>query len=160
MVKIKKSFLTPKWLVVKTMYEQGTNGSDKYGTNFTIGGELDKLTREFVDIIGEFTHEFGWDCVIEGVKMDLWKERIWSLIENAGLLPDIACRHLLIVAVSNTITFLLYNLAIFTNNLFTSLINACLLVFVTGCHFLFLSSLSHVPNKQIASEVCIFQRSP
>ena len=90
MVKIKKSFLTPKWLVVKTMYEQGTNGSDKYGTNFTIGGELDKLTREFVDIIGEFTHEFGWDCVIEGVKMDLWKERIWSLIENAGLLPDIA----------------------------------------------------------------------
>ena len=69
---------------------QGTNGSDKYGTNFAIGGELDKLTREFVDIIGEFTHEFGWDCVIEGVKMDLWKERIWSLIENAGLLPDIA----------------------------------------------------------------------
>lgn len=90
MTKIKKSFLTPKWLVVKTIYEQGTNGSDKYGTNFTIGGELDKLTREFVDIIGEFTHEFGWDCVIEGVKMDLWKERIWSLIENAGLLPDIA----------------------------------------------------------------------
>ena len=90
MVKIKKSFLTPKWLEVKLMYEQGTNGSDKYGTNFAIGGELDKLTREFVDIIGEFTHEFGWDCVIEGVKMDLWKERIWSLIENAGLLPDIA----------------------------------------------------------------------
>jgi hypothetical protein len=24
--------------------------------------------------------------------MDLWKERIWSLIENAGLLPDIAWR--------------------------------------------------------------------
>ena len=90
MAKIKKSFLTPKWLVVKTMYENGTNGSDKYGTNFDIGGELDKLTREFIDIIGEYTHQFGWDCVIEGVKMDLWKERIWSLIENAGLLPDIA----------------------------------------------------------------------
>ena len=29
MAKIKKSFLTPKWLVVKTIYEQGTNGSDK-----------------------------------------------------------------------------------------------------------------------------------
>ena len=90
MVKIKKSFLTPKWLVVKTMYENGTNGSDKYGTNFDIGGELDKLTREFIDIIGEYTHQFGWDCVIEGVKMDLWKERIWSLVENAGLLPEIA----------------------------------------------------------------------
>ena len=90
MAKMKKEFLTPKWLVVKSMYENGTNGSDKYGTNFSIGGELDKLTREFIDIIGEFTHEFGWDCVIEGVKMDLWKERIWSLVENAGLLPEIA----------------------------------------------------------------------
>ena len=90
MAKIKKSFLTPKWLVVKTMYENGTNGSDKYGTNFDIGGELDKLTREFIDIIGDYTHQFGWDCVIEGVKMDLWKERIWSLVENAGLLPEIA----------------------------------------------------------------------
>ena len=85
MAKIKKSFLTPKWLVVKTMYENGTNGSDKYGTNFDIGGELDKLTREFIDIIGEYTHQFGWDCVIEGVKMDLWKERIWSLVENANI---------------------------------------------------------------------------
>mgnify|MGYP001444270783 FL=1 len=90
MAKIEKSFLTPKWLVVKTMYENGTNGSDKYGTNFDIGGELDKLTREFIDIIGEYTHQFGWDCIIEGVKMDLWKERIWSLVENAGLLPEIA----------------------------------------------------------------------
>ena len=90
MAKIEKSFLTPKWLEVKSMYENGTNGSDKYGTNFEIGGELDKLTREFIDIIGEYTHQFGWECVIEGVKMDLWKERIWSLIENAGLLQEIA----------------------------------------------------------------------
>jgi len=90
MTKMKKEFLTPKWLEIKLMYETGTNGSDKYGTNFEINGELDKLTRDFIDIIGEFTREFGWDCIIEGVKMDLWKERIWSLVENAGLLPEIA----------------------------------------------------------------------
>ena len=90
MAKINKSFLTPKWLKIKTMYEAGTNGSDKYGTNFEIEGELDMLCHDFIDTIGEFTHEFGWDCVIEGVKMDLWKERIWSLVENAGLLPEIA----------------------------------------------------------------------
>ena len=90
MAKMKKEFLTPKWLEIKLMYETGTNGSDKYGTNFEINGELDKLTRDFIDIIGEFTREFGWDCIIEGVKMDLWKERIWSLVENAGLLPEIA----------------------------------------------------------------------
>lgn len=91
-VKVKKSFLTPKWVEVKEMYEKGTNGSDKYGKNFKIGGELDMLATEFVDIIGELTRQFGWACVIEDVKMDLWKERIWSLIENAGLLPEIAWR--------------------------------------------------------------------
>lgn len=92
MAKVEKSFLTPKWLEIKEMYEKGTNGSSKYGTNFKIEGELDMLCHDFIDTIGEFTHEFGWDCVIEGVKMDLWKERIWSLVENAGLLPEIAWR--------------------------------------------------------------------
>ena len=90
MTKMKKQFLTPKWLEIKLMYENGTNGSDKYGTNFKVRGELDNLTRDFIDIIGEFTREFGWSCIIEDVKMDLWKERIWSLVENAGLLPEIA----------------------------------------------------------------------
>jgi len=92
MAKIEKSFLTPKWLVVKEMYETGTNGSDKFGSNFPVDGELNELSSEFTDILGELTRQFGWDCVIEGVKMDLWKERIWSLIENAGLLPEIAWR--------------------------------------------------------------------
>ena len=92
MAKAKKQFLTPKWIEVKEMYEKGTNGSDKYGKNFKIGGELDILVTEFVDIIGELTRQFGWGCVIEDIKMDLWKERIWSLIENAGLLPEIAWR--------------------------------------------------------------------
>lgn len=92
MAKIEKSFLTPKWLVAKKMFEDGTNGSDKYGTNFPVDGELNELTVEFVEILGELTRRFGWDSVIEGVKMDLWKERIWSLVENAGLLPEIAWR--------------------------------------------------------------------
>ena len=90
MSKIEKSIVTPKWLQIKEMYEQGTNGSNKYGTNFEIGGELDELALELVDLLGEITQQQGWDCVIEGVKMDLWKERVWSLIENAGLLPEIA----------------------------------------------------------------------
>ena len=90
MSKIEKSIVTPKWLKIKEMYEQGTNGSNKYGTNFEIGGELDELSLEFVNMLGEITQKFGWDCIVEGVKMDLWKERIWAVIENAGLLADIA----------------------------------------------------------------------
>ena len=92
MAKMQKQFLTPKWLEVKEMYEKGTNGSDKYGTNFPVKGELNDLTTEFIDIIGELTRQFGFECVIEEVHMNLWKERIWSLIENAGLLPEIAWR--------------------------------------------------------------------
>lgn len=90
MAKIEKSIVTPKWLKIKSMYEQDTNGSDKYGTNFKIGGKLDILALELVDMLGEITQQQGFDCVVEDVKMDLWKERVWSLIENAGLLPEIA----------------------------------------------------------------------
>jgi hypothetical protein len=90
MSKVEKSIVTPQWLKIKAIYEAGTNGSSKYGTNFEIGGELDELSLEFVNMLGEITQKFGWDCIVEGVKMDLWKERIWALIENAGLLADIA----------------------------------------------------------------------
>jgi len=90
MSKVEKSFITPKWLVIKSMYEAGTNGSDEYGSNFEIGGELDELCDEFIDMIGEITHQKGFDYIAEGVHLNLWKERIWSLVENAGLLPNIA----------------------------------------------------------------------
>jgi hypothetical protein len=85
-----KSILTAEWLTIKSMYEANTNGSNKYGTNFPIDGELDQLSMSFIDKVGALTTQLGFDCVIDGVKMDLWKERIWSLVENAGLLPEIA----------------------------------------------------------------------
>jgi|TARA_R110000796_G_scaffold45684_1_gene110644 hypothetical protein len=87
-----KSFLTPKWLIIKEMYKTGTNGSEKYGTNFPTDGELNVLSTEFVEILGELTRKFGFESTIEEIHMNLWKERIWSLIENAGLLPEIAWR--------------------------------------------------------------------
>ena len=67
MAKAKKLVLTNEWVEIKEMFEAGTNGCDDYGKNFEIGGELDILT-----------------------KMNLWKERLWSVVENAGLLAPIA----------------------------------------------------------------------
>ena len=87
-----KSIVTPKWQKIKAMYEAGTNGSDAYGKNFPLDGELDILCCEFIDMLGTITQEYGWGVIIEDIKMDLWKERIWSLVENAGLLPEIAWR--------------------------------------------------------------------
>tara|TARA_R110000796_G_scaffold252421_1_gene386707 strand:- start:2191 stop:2613 length:423 start_codon:yes stop_codon:yes gene_type:complete len=92
MAKPQKTIVTPMWVQIKAMYEAGTNGSDKYGTNFEIDGELDKLCCKFIDLMGEITTKFGFSTTVEDIKMDLWKERIWSLVENAGLLPEIAWR--------------------------------------------------------------------
>lgn len=89
-MKIEKMMVTPKWQEIKAMYKAGTNGSDEYGENFPIDGELDLLTQHFIGIIAKITLDRGFDCVVEDVKMDLWKERIWTLVENSGLLPNIA----------------------------------------------------------------------
>ena len=98
MAKAIKQTVTPMWLEIKEFYTNNTktkakaNNAPRYGTNFPINGELDKMCHDFIDLMGELTHEFGYECVIEDIKMDLWKERIWSLVENAGLLPEIAWR--------------------------------------------------------------------
>ena len=90
MAKAKRLILTNEWVEMKEMFEKGTNGDDTYGKNFEIGGELDILSRTFLDKLGDLTSLKGYYCVIDGVKMNLWKERLWSVIENAGLLAPIA----------------------------------------------------------------------
>ena len=57
MAKPIKTIVTPKWQKIKAMYEAGTNGSDKYGTNFEIEGELDLMCHEFIDMMGEITQD-------------------------------------------------------------------------------------------------------
>jgi len=90
MAKGKKLVLTNEWVEIKEIFEANTNGNEEYGKNFEIGGELDILTRSFLDRLGDITTLRGYYCVIDDIKMDLWKERIWSVIENAGLLAPIA----------------------------------------------------------------------
>ena len=90
MVKAKRLILTNEWVEIKEMFEEGTNGCEDYGKNFEIGGKLDILTRSFLDRLGDITTHKGYYCVIDGVKMNLWKERLWSVVENAGLLAPIA----------------------------------------------------------------------
>ena len=89
-MKVEKSILTPKWQEIKAMFEANTNGSKEYGSNFELDGELDQLTQHFLGYIAKLTLSRGFDAEVEGVSLNLWKERIWSLIENAGLLPNIA----------------------------------------------------------------------
>ena len=90
MPKAENISLTPQWMEIKQMFEANTNGCKEYGKNFPLDGELDELTQHFVGKIALITLDKGFDAMIEGVKLDLWKERIWSLIENAGLLPEVS----------------------------------------------------------------------
>ena len=90
MSKAKRLVLTNEWVEIKEMFEANTNGCEDYGKNFEIGGKLDILTRSFLDRLGDITTHKGYHCVIDGVKMNLWKERLWSVVENAGLLAPIA----------------------------------------------------------------------
>ena len=92
MKKVEKLIVTPKWVEIKEMFEKNTNNSSKFGTNFKIGGELDKLSFELVELLSELTLEYGYNCNVEDVPLDLWKERVWILIEKAGLLPEVAWR--------------------------------------------------------------------
>lgn len=92
-MKVEKSYVATNWLEIKEMYDNGTNGSDRYGTNFPIGGELDILTSEFIYDLGEITQRNGYNFIVDDVKLDLWKDRIWCLVENAGLLREIAWKE-------------------------------------------------------------------
>lgn len=86
MSEIKKLPVTAKWLKIKGMYERGTNGNKEFGENFQPGGDLDTMVLDFIEMLGDITYRFGFQCTVEDVKMDLWKERIDSVLTGAGLL--------------------------------------------------------------------------
>jgi hypothetical protein len=49
----------------------------------------DNKLMEFVWKLADYTMEGFKDAdVIEGVKLETWKERVWFAIQNAGLLPE------------------------------------------------------------------------
>jgi hypothetical protein len=78
--------ITDQFNQIKSIYKAGTNSRTKYGENFPIGGELDILCQEFLLELAKLTVEGGYKQTVEGIKLDVWKDRVWNLYENAGLL--------------------------------------------------------------------------
>jgi len=85
-----KVTLTGLFNKIKEIYKLEGNGSTEYGSNFKINGQFDNLTEEFLGLLGLITENVGYNTKVENVSLDLWKDRIWNIIENAGLLPNIA----------------------------------------------------------------------
>ena len=94
MAKMQKQYVTPMWLEIKEFYEQNTktkakaSNAPRYGTNFPIGGELDKMSSEFViygkkeyghmNLVGKFgigkclLPEIAWRDDKEKDKKETW----------------------------------------------------------------------------------------
>jgi hypothetical protein len=82
-----KKYLTKKWHEIERIYNLSTKNTNVYGNNFHIEGELDTLIDYFLVYLSKLTLKYGYDYTVEGVHLDIWKRRIWTLTENAGLLP-------------------------------------------------------------------------
>jgi hypothetical protein len=74
----KTNVITPLWLKCQEILKSGDL-------------ELaDNKLMEFVWKLADYTMQGFKDAdVIEGVKLETWKERVWFAIENAGLLPEL-----------------------------------------------------------------------
>ena len=47
---------------------------------------FDVLSMDLINLLGECT--MAGVVEVEGLHIDKWKDRVWNLIENAGLLPE------------------------------------------------------------------------
>jgi hypothetical protein len=73
----KTNIVTPMWLKCQDILKSGDM-------------ELaDTKLMELVWKLADYTVTGYRDYdIIEGVKLEVWKERVWFAIENAGLLPE------------------------------------------------------------------------
>jgi hypothetical protein len=77
---IKTKFpITNQFLTLKNMFKDGVTNLE----------EFDYLSAKLLVDLTELTeHGVKGDDKIEGVNLDLWKDRVWHLIERTGLLPE------------------------------------------------------------------------
>jgi hypothetical protein len=69
--------ITNRFLVLKEMYK----GDSPIDIDL-----FDILSTSLINTLGELTTRGVIE--IEGLHIDKWKDRVWNLIENAGLLPE------------------------------------------------------------------------
>ena len=72
----RKNPIEAKWLNIKTKFK-----SNEYDLN-----ELDKLTSDLIAHLAQLSERGITE--IDGVRIDLYKDRTWNIIEHIGLLPE------------------------------------------------------------------------
>jgi len=77
---IKTEFpITNKFLDIKEMFKTGITDMEVFED---LTGDL------LVDLAILTENGHSGDDIIEGIKLDLWKDRVWHLVERAGILPE------------------------------------------------------------------------
>jgi hypothetical protein len=71
--------ITNRFETIKQMYKNRNKGG------FDIEA-FDVLSMDLINLLGECT--MAGVTEVEGLHIDKWKDRVWNLIENAGLLPE------------------------------------------------------------------------
>ena len=74
--------ITNQFLHLKEMFKSGDFDLD----------EFDDLSRKLINQLASLS--LGGVKVIEEIDINLWKDRVWFLIERAGLLPKLAKHEL------------------------------------------------------------------
>lgn len=73
----KTNVVTPMWLKCREILESG---------------DLDLADTKLMELVwklADYTILGYKDAdMVEGVRLEIWKERVWYAIENAGLLPE------------------------------------------------------------------------
>lgn len=82
---IKTEFpITNKFLEVKRVFKNGVDLANRKEVE-----HFDNISGQLLIDLAEMTVDgMGGDTIIEGVKLDLWKDRVWHLIERVGILPE------------------------------------------------------------------------
>jgi hypothetical protein len=78
--------VSPRFEEIKAIYKRD---KEKYGNKFPIGGELDMKAMELIEALACITISEGSQILIEGMNLDFWKNRVWIIVENAGLLAEL-----------------------------------------------------------------------
>ena len=73
---IKNNIIETQWLTIKTKFKSGN-----YDLN-----ELDNLTCGLIAQLAVLTTNGHTE--VDGITVDTYKNRVWNVIENIGLLPE------------------------------------------------------------------------
>jgi hypothetical protein len=76
MAKKEKNIIEKKWMTIKTKSKE-----DNYDLE-----ELDNLTCDLIAHLAQLTDKGITD--IDGTSIDMYKDRVWWVVEKIGLLPE------------------------------------------------------------------------